>query len=216
MTLNILSAKLIAFQLKHAQSGIIVPLRDIMYGLIYPAVLGTGLVLAVLRVTKEPTAYARFHDSALYVAFASGLFYTFSFTSQSEKQPDGSEIAYRRLAFLVDFSEVILMFSCFYYLGLLDDRVIDPRLSPAYGFILVDVAVIQPLWRLVAGVRVFDFWKWRLVVMAALVAGLFLGLSESSCFHPLFDAIVSSVVSCSIVYYVMSAPDFSGARQQGA
>ena len=215
MSLTTFNARLLAYQMKHAQSGIIVPLRDVMYGLIYPAVLGTGLVLAVLRVTKEPTGYARFHDSALYVAFASGLFYTFSFTSQSEKQPGGSVIAYRLPAFLLDFSEVILMFLCFYYLGLLDDRVIDPRLSPAYGFLLFDVVVIQPLWRLVAGVRAFDFWKWRLVVVAALVAGLILGLSDSSCLHPLFDAIVSVVVSCSVLFYVRYAFEFQVSTASG-
>jgi len=195
------------FQEKHAKSGIIVPARDIMYGMIYPAVLGTGLVLAVLRATKEDSAYSRFHDSALYVAFAAGLFYLFSFTSGSEKKADKTEIAYRWPTFLVDFLEVILMFLCFYFLGLLDDHLVDPRLSPAYGFLLIDVVIIQPVWRLIAGVDVLYYLWFRAIVVIALLAGILFGL-HSGIIHPWIDLLVCLAISSCVFLYIKGTPEF--------
>jgi hypothetical protein len=195
------------FQEKHAKSGIIVPAHDMMYGMIYPAVLGTGLVLAVLRATKEASPYSRFHDSALYVAFAAGLFYSFSFTSGSEKKADKTDIAYRWPTFLFDFLEVILMFLCFYFLGLLDDHVVDPRLSPAYGFLLIDVVIIQPLWRLIAGVDVLDYFWFRAIIAIALIAGGIFGL-HSGVVHPWVDLLVCLVVSFCVFLYIKGTPEF--------
>jgi hypothetical protein len=197
----------VGFQEKHATSGIIVPAHDIMYGMIYPAVLGTGLVLAVLRATKEDSAYSRFHDSALYVAFAAGLFYLFSFTSGSEKKEDKTDIAYRWPTFLVDFLEVILMFLCFYFLGLLDDHAVDPRLSPAYAFLLIDVVFIQPLWRLVAGVEVLYYFWFRATVAMSLIAGIIFGL-RSGILHPWVDLLLCLVVSCCVFLYIKGTREF--------
>ena len=66
----------------------ILPLRDLMYGLIYPAVLGTGLVLSGQRMTKEASVVAALIDPALWVAAAAGLFFAASFASVFEK-PEG-------------------------------------------------------------------------------------------------------------------------------
>jgi hypothetical protein len=202
-----IDGKLRDFQQKHARSGIIVPARDIMYGMVYPAVLGTGLVLAVLRAIKEDSTYSRFHDSALYVGLAAGLFYSFSFTSGSEKKDDKTEIAYRWPTFLFDFLEVILMFLCFYFLGLLDDHVADPRLSPTYAVLLIDVVLIQPVWRLVAGVDVLYYFWFRIIVAIALIVGILVGLTSGD-MHPWVDLLVCFVISVCVFVYIKGTPEF--------
>ena len=202
-----INGKLRDFQRNHSQSGIIVPARYIMYGMVYPAVLGTGLVLAVLRAIKEETAYSRIHDSALYVGLAAGLFYSFSFTSGSEKKDDKTDIAYRWPTFLIDFLEVILMFLCFYFLGLLDDHVIDPRLSPTYAVLLIDVVVIQPIWRLIAGVDVLYYFWFRVVVAITLIAGVLMGLKPGEV-HPWVDLLVCFVISVCVFLYIKGTPEF--------
>jgi hypothetical protein len=195
------------FQAKYAKPGIITSLKDIMYGLIYPAVLGTGLVLAVLRATKEPSAYSRLHDPSLYIAVASGAFYVLSFTAPFEMRADKLRIAYRWPAFLIDWCEVALMFLCFYYLGLLDDKVENARLSPAYACLFVDVILIQPLWRLMAGVYVYTEWQSRLVVAVVLAGGMITGLFGNAV-HPWIDAIASLLMFGFVAKYVKDDSGF--------
>lgn len=65
-------------QKKYARPGMISSLKDVMYGLIYPAVLGTGMVLAVLRIAKEHSLISWMHDPSLYVGCAaSRVLYSF-------------------------------------------------------------------------------------------------------------------------------------------
>lgn len=193
-----------------ARSGIIRPLKDIMYGLIYPAVLGTAVVLSVLRAIKEPLQ-GRLHDAALYIAIAAICFYMLSFTSQSEKKEDGTCIAYQWPAFLVDLLEVVLMFLCFYFIGMLDDKITDPYLSPAYLFLLVDVIAVQPLWRLAAGVKVNAFWRFRFVAGITLSLGFYAGLCggpNHPLLHPTVDIILSFAIVVATLIYVFRDPDF--------
>ena len=198
------------YQERHARSGIIRPLKDIMYGLIYPSVLGTAVVLGVLRAIKE-SPQGRLHDPALYIALAAVFFYVLSFTSQSEKKEDGTCIAYQWPAFLVDLLEVALMFLCFYCIGLLDDKVTDPYLSPAYFFLLADVIAVQPLWRLAAGVKVNAFWRYRFVAGIFLSLGFYAGLCggpNSPLLHPSVDIFVSFAIVAATLIYVCRDPDF--------
>ena len=197
-------------QERHAHSGIIRPLKDIMYGLIYPSVLGTAVVLGVLRAIKE-SPQGRLHDSALYIALAAVSFYILSFTSQSEKKEDGTCIAYQWPAFSVDVLEVVLMFLCFYCIGLLEDKVTDPYLSPAYFFLLADVIAVQPLWRLAAGVNVNAFWGFRLFAGIALSLGFYAGLSGAAnhpLLHPSVDILVSVAIVVATLVYVCRDHDF--------
>ena len=103
------------FQAKFAPPAIIDPLKDIMYGLIYPAFLGTGLVFFVSHIAREPSLASWLHDSARYPAIAAGFFYTFSFTALSETEEDKARLSYQWPAFFVDWIEVALMFGCFYF-----------------------------------------------------------------------------------------------------
>jgi hypothetical protein len=188
------------YQMRHAPAYVVNSLKDMMYGLIYPAVLGTGLVLLVLHMTKEPSATAGFLDPVLYPAIAAGFFYTLSFTALSETAEDKAKLSYQWLPFIVDWFEVGLMFGCFYSLGLLDERVTTPRLMAVYGFLLADVAIIQPIWRLVAGVNIRTFFKARVMVGLALVVGMI--SSSYPPVHPWVDILIAAVVIVFVVFYI--------------
>ncbi|MGB6191453.1 MAG: hypothetical protein WBF42_03220 [Terracidiphilus sp.] len=202
------------FQEKYARPGIITSLKDIMYGLIYPAVLGTGLVLGVMRIFKERTIEGRVHDPALYVAISACAFYMLSFTASVETRADRTKIAYRLPTFLVDLLEVFLMFACFYSLGLLQDESnppADSSLSPAYLWLLLDVTIVQFLWRLLAGVDVLVAWKSRLAVAAMLTFGIiagFLGAPRFPDLHPWSDLAVAVVMGVFVFWYVWTDARF--------
>ncbi len=189
-------------------------LKDIMYGLIYPAVLGTGLVLGVIRIFKEDSTIRRLHDPTLYVGISACAFYMLSFTSSVETRADRSKIAYRLPTFLVDLCEVLLMFACFYSLGLLQNEVrppVDASLAPAYLWLLLDVTIVQFLWRLFAGVDVMVAWKTRLLVAIVLSLGIISGLLGPPYFtqlHPWMDLAVAIVMAVFVFWYVWTDARF--------
>ncbi len=127
----------------------ILPLQDLMYGLIYPGVLGTGLVLSGQRATKEASIAAALTDPALWVAAAAGLFFAASFASVFEEpqKKNENEEWYGWWPFVIDSVEVVLMFACFYFLGLFEvPNVPPPELHWAYGLLIVEIWW-QCLWR---------------------------------------------------------------------
>ncbi len=202
------------FQEKYARPGIISSLKDIMYGLIYPAVLGTGIVLGVIRIFKEDSTVRRIHDPSLYVGISACAFYILSFTSSVETRADRTKIAYRLPTFLVDLCEVFLMFACFYSLGLLQNEVfppVDASLAPAYLWLLIDVTIVQFLWRLFAGVDVMVAWKSRLIVAVVLCFGIvagFLGAPHFPSLHPWADLGVAVVMGAFVFWYVWTDARF--------
>jgi hypothetical protein len=176
---------------------IINSLKDIMYGLIYPAVLGTGLVLFVSHVAKEPLS-SWLHDPVRYPAIAAGFFYILSFTALSSGEKEEAA-SYQWLPFAVDWIEVALMFACFYFLGLIDERA-TIRLAPAYGCLTVDVILVQPVWRLVAGAQVWTAFKAR-VTVAALLAVAMITVHYPS-LHPWVDMLIALVVFLFVAFYI--------------
>jgi hypothetical protein len=198
------------FQRKFSPPGIIDPLRDIMYGLIYPAVLGTGLVLLVLHLTRGSSPASWLQDPAVYPAIAAGFFYTFSFTALSETEEDKTRLCYQWFAFFVDWAEVALMFGCFYFLGLMDEKMPGPRLVPVYILLFADVLLVQPVWRLVAGVNVYTFFKARLIVGALLIVGILSGAHPQ--FHPCLDILIASAVVIFVVLYIRRSAEFQMRR----
>ena len=202
------------FQERYARPGIISSLKDIMYGLIYPAVLGTGLVLGVIRLFKEDTVVGRIHDPALYVGISACAFYILSYTSSVETRADRTKIAYRLPTFLVDLCEVFLMFACFYSLGLLQNEEwppVDASLAPAYLWLLIDVTIVQFLWRLFAGVDVMVAWKSRLLVAIMLGFGIasgFFGAPRFPNLHPWADLAVAIVMGAFVFWYVWTDARF--------
>jgi phosphate/sulfate permease len=184
---------------KFVKPGIIGSLKDIMYGLIYPAVLGTGLVLFVLRVTKESASWLT--NPILYLAVAATLFYILSFTALSEKSEDSDKLSYDLLPFCLDWIEVGLMFGCFKALGLLDEQSEQgPNLLLAYVCLLADVIVLQIVWRLAAGVPAWVGIKARVVAASLLVAGI--ATNSHPIVHPWIDMLIAVSVLFFVGYYL--------------
>lgn len=197
------------YQMRHALPGVIGPLKDIMYGLVYPAVLGTGLVLLALHIARLNAGVWVIHDSVSSLAVAAGCFYTLSFTALSEGKEERSKLSYRWPAFIVDGIEVALMFCCFYFLGLLSEKETAPDLPFVYGALIVDFIIIQPVWRLVAGIKVFLFFKARVVVTLILL----LGGTVSIIYPAKPDLLIHRFVALALVgfvaWYIYLATEFS-------
>jgi hypothetical protein len=111
-------------------------LHWLMYGLYYPAVLGTGVVVAV----QHAAAHA-IRGPAIAVALTSGAFFSLSFASAA-----GFENRYDLGAFVLDILEVIGMFSCFVFLNLIDPPPgVKPSVTAAY-LCLIPVVASQVAW----------------------------------------------------------------------
>jgi hypothetical protein len=177
-----------------------------MYGLVYPAVLGTGLVLFATHVARviqksHTTMTSVLQDLSVYPAIAAGFFYVLSFTALSKSAEEKERPSYQWLPFLVDWIEVLLMFSCFYFLRLIDETQ-QGRPNPflAYGCLLVDVIVVQPVWRLFAGVNVRTAIGSRVVVGALLTIGMIAEIVRLH--HPAIDRNIAFAVLLFVARYI--------------
>ena len=123
------------------------PLQQLMYGLIYPAVLGTGITMTAVRAAHHHSIANALLDPSIEVGFIAGLFFCASFDS-AFYWPLGQKGHYRKSAFGIDFLEVILMFVCFHFLRLFEDPkdLLKPDLFYAYLMLGIDV-LLQFGWR---------------------------------------------------------------------
>ena len=148
-------------------------LHWLMYGLYYPAVLGTAIV-----VTLQHAAAGLIEGPALAIATTAGAFFSLSFASAM-----GLESEYRFGAFALDLAEVLGMFICFAFLELVEFPAghhpawIVRSPSMAYG-ILLAVVLFQLWWRKVMKLPVDSFLDLKLILCLLLVAGIVLGDSH--------------------------------------
>ena len=179
------------------------PLQQLMYGLIYPAVLGTGIVLTGVRAAHHSSAIDAFLIRSILLGTVAGLFFCASFDS-AFYWPDGETGHYTSLAFGVDFVEVILMFICFHYLRLFEDpaRLLAPFLPAAYMALMADV-LLQFIWRSVVGLNWRHKWLLRTSVAAVLLIGSLFGHH-----FPWVNVAVSFAVGVSVVVYVIADPRY--------
>jgi hypothetical protein len=178
------------------------PLQQLMYGLIYPAVLGTGIVLTGVRGAHDGSFFNALLDPSIQLGFIAGLFFCASFDSAFYWPPRQSG-HYSAWAFGVDFIEVVLMFICFHYLRLfeLPEKPL-PNLRVAYAMLAADV-VLQYGWRWVVGLD----WKYkgrlRGLVALALIAGSIWGDHT-----PAVNLVITAIVTGFVFYYVVSDPRY--------
>src|SRR5258708_5053297 len=90
------------------------PFKSLMQGLYYPAILGTGIVLLLVRFTMHTSIGATLSDLAIYFGFLFTLFFSASFLINQDV-PDNE---YRATAFILDLGEIVLVFLGYYVLGL--------------------------------------------------------------------------------------------------
>lgn len=140
-------------------------LGRLMYGLLYPAFLGSILVAIALRGTSiigENHFVARLSLAGLFIGF-----FCASFAAFDEKT------SYNKKAFLLDFIEVALMFWYFKNLGFLSETsdLSELTLAPAW-IALVVIIPVQLSWRWAVGVKALKLFELRIVASLVLFVGL--------------------------------------------
>jgi hypothetical protein len=83
-----------------------------MQGLYYPAILGSGIVLIMIRISR---GHGWTTDISVYFAVIFSLFFSLSFLINEHTSDKDYGIA----AFIIDIVETILVFLAFYFLGFL-------------------------------------------------------------------------------------------------
>lgn len=140
-------------------------LHGFMYGLHYPAILGTGIVVALMRIGSKTI-----HAPAASVAVITWAFFCLSFLSAI-----GFEKQYGMRAFFFDLLELVGMFACLNFLRLLDPATTDPPLVPVACWILFMVVALQFLWRWAVGLKPTAFLDLKFLFLALLAVDAFLG-----------------------------------------
>lgn len=179
------------------------PLQQLMYGLIYPAVLGTGIVLTGVRAAHHSSAIDALLDPSIQLGVMAGLFFCASFDS-AFYWPAGKTGHYTGRAFALDFLEVILMFICFHYLRLFEDpvKLLEPFLPAAYIMLMADV-LLQFFWRMAVGLD----WRYRWVLRTSVAGVLLLGALFGQRFWWI-NVAVSLAVGVFVVVYVIADPRY--------
>lgn len=136
--------------------------HGLMYGLYYPGVLGTGIVVTLQRAPA--------HSSPIFVALTAGAFFSLSFASAL-----GREDEYNVSAFLLDVIEVLGMFLCFAFLNFIEaPALVHPSLFGAY-VVLIGIVPLQLLWRRAMGLTVLGYLDLKLALVLCLVVGAAFG-----------------------------------------
>jgi hypothetical protein len=205
------SAEVVTHSMKTAvptgEPAVQTPLQQLMYGLIYPAVLGTGITMTAVRAAHHHSVVNALLDPSIELGIIAGLFFCASFDS-AFYWPPGQKGHYRKSAFGIDSLEVILMFICFHYLRLFEDprELQKPDLFHAYLMLGIDV-LLQFLWRVVVGLDWLYRWWLRLGIATVLFVGCAWGDS-----HSWVNMVVSAAVALAVVIYVLSDPRYAGAE----
>ena len=144
-------------------------LKNLMQGLYYPAVTGTGTVLVLYRLTMHESVFSAAHDLALGYGIVFVLWFSASFVAISLVPVE----RYTGYEFLLDTIEVILTFCAFYFLGLFStDSIREPNLRGVYGSAFV-LGVAQALWRFcLPDSHDFRLWILRLTLLLTNGVGL--------------------------------------------
>lgn len=145
-------------------------LKNLMQGLYYPAITGTGVVLVMYRATMHKTLVEFLTDYALGYGILFVLFFSASFVAISIVRDHD----YLLWEFFLDVLEVVCVFYVFYCLGLFDtSKIAPPNFKGVYAALAV-LAVFQALWRLFliddVGRRLFNL---RMATIAVAALGYF-------------------------------------------
>ena len=119
--------------------------KNLMLGLIYPAMAGTGIVLALVRIAQHNSLLDSVTDFSLWLGMLFVFFFCVSFIAISQFQAE----KYTTKLFISDLFESICVFLLYHFAGCFSSTPIPARLSPIYITIAV-VLVEQQIWRFFA------------------------------------------------------------------
>jgi hypothetical protein len=178
-------------------------LQQLMYGLIYPAVLGTGITMTGVRAAHHHSFHDAILDPTVELGIIAGCFFCASFDAVFYC-PKGRTYKYTRLAFLLDCVEVVLMFVCFHFLRLFEDpnQLQTPNLLIAYLMLAIDV-VLQFGWRAFVGLEVLYLWWLRLGVAIVLIVGCIWGQM-----YWWVNSMATVAVGLAVIGYVLKDPRY--------
>jgi hypothetical protein len=166
-------------------------LQYTMYGLLYPAVLGSVIVAGAIRIATPGWTGDLYLVDRVSLGTLFLVFFCVSFANSGDAR------SYQATAFLLDLIEVALMFLGFWFLRLLAITAEEPEMVYAYGTLLVLIP-LQEVWRRVA----VPEKPWYLIELrGAIWVALFIGLLTRDCFS-LATPIASAVAIALIVVYV--------------
>ncbi|HEX3351735.1 MAG TPA: hypothetical protein VHS34_02845 [Terriglobales bacterium] len=185
------------------------PLHQLMYGLIYPAVLGTGIVLIGVRAAHQHGFLAAVTDPSVLLGVMACTFFAASFDSAFYWPADSPNAAYSRSAFWLDVGEVIVMFVCFHFLRLFEDpKALEPaNLWPVYLALGLGVAS-QYGWRKVVGLKWEQKWALRLAISVLLFAGIYLAHFDW------FNICAAVAMIGFVIIYVLTDPRYKTKEMQ--
>jgi hypothetical protein len=181
-----------------------------MYGLLYPGVLGTGIVLTAVRAAHDDSVSQALLDPSIHVSVTACMFFMASFVSAFYWPPPAAHAVqphrYSGSAFTCDLVEIVLMFICFHFLGLFElPTIIEPNLLCAYLVLAADV-LLQFIWRKSAHIKEWNrMWKLRCSVAVVMVLGAFFGKAS-----PTVTILIALFVLAFVVYYVAKDPRYHG------
>jgi hypothetical protein len=120
-----------------------------MITLYYPAVLGTCVVLLLLRITLERNLSEAVKDIALYFGLVTIMYFSASFlVIDAFKSKD-----YGVMLFLLDTVEMIIIFLAFFALGLFKtESIVEMHLS-AFYYLFALLIILQNVWNYFAGFK---------------------------------------------------------------
>lgn len=152
-------------------------LTTFMYGMLYPAVLGSVIVAVAIRVATPNWTSDQFLIGRASLGTLFLLFFFFSYVNSEDAKK------YDAWTFVCDFVDVLAMFIAFWSLGLFSDSTKnEPNFDHAYVALIILVP-FQLIWRKVAKVEdVFLLIELRASALGALVAGLL--------FYPKFGFVI--------------------------
>lgn len=168
-----------------------------MYGLIYPAVLGTGLVAVAMQIASYLVRGDADFVSRMSLGLRFLFFFCVSFVAGARVPCEPPKAHYRLPAFGCDLVESLLMFICFLALGLFSQPATKPHLRTAYVIFLLLIPA-QLLWRASVGLNVKEMWPLRVLAVAALLFGWLFGHTS-----PFFTPLVSLFCILVTLIYVV-------------
>lgn len=138
-------------------------LHRFVYGLVYPAVLGTGIVVLGHALLPLSSVGAAFRAPAIWL----GIVYLFVFSASFV----AGEMTktYGRKAWGLDLLEVILIFVGFYLLGLLDPHAVSAEHIGGAYWVLMLANGVELGWRKTQNLSLEWSSQWKRYLAMALM-----------------------------------------------
>jgi hypothetical protein len=176
-------------------------LKKLMHALYYPAVLGTGFVLILNKISVQRQLWVSLKDVTNYFGMLLIGFFSIAYLVNDSITED----SYTSKLFFLDVAQVVLMFLGFLYLGFLQpDKPNQISLSGFY-FTLSISPWLQQLWNIALGFLDRRILLLRAGASAMLVAG---GLSAWK--SDVFNIVAIIVLGGELA---VTAPIFFGSRR---